>query len=164
MNIRPIRASDNQILAQIIRESIEALQLPKEGTAHSDPTTDDLFHLFKTEKSHYWVMEINHEVVGGCGIYPTNGLPNGCCELVRFFLKENVRGNGLGKRLMDKSEESAAKLGFNSIYLESFPDMKAAISLYEKNGYQYLSQSLGDTGHHACNVWMLKKLENNSTY
>jgi putative acetyltransferase len=57
---------------------------------------------------------------------------------------------------MQKSEETAIHFGFSSIYLESFPDMKAAIALYEKYNYQYLSNSLGETGHHACNVWMLK--------
>lgn len=158
MIIRPIQPSDNIALAKIIRESIESLGLPTEGTAHSDPTTDDLFKLFKYEKSYYWVLEIDQEVVGGCGIYPTNGLPNGCCELVRFFLKEKVRGKGYGKILMQKSEETAIQFGFKSIYLESFPDMKAAIALYEKYSYQYLSNSLGNTGHHACNVWMLKTL------
>ena len=157
MIIRPIQPSDNLALAKIIRESIESLGLPTEGTAHSDPTTDDLFKLFKYEKSYYWVLEIDQEVVGGCGIYPTNGLPNGCCELVRFFLKEKVRGKGYGKILMQKSEETAIQFGFKSIYLESFPDMKA-IALYEKYAYQYLSNSLGNTGHHACNVWMLKTL------
>ena len=158
MIIRPIQPSDNLALAKIIRESIESLGLPTEGTAHSDPSTDDLFKLFKCEKSYYWVLEIDQEVVGGCGIYPTNGLPNGCCELVRFFLKEKVRGKGYGKILMQKSEETAIQFGFKSIYLESFPDMKAAIALYEKYAYQYLSNSLGNTGHHACNVWMLKTL------
>jgi putative acetyltransferase len=156
MIIRPIQPSDNLALASIIRESIESLGLPTEGTAHSDPTTDDLFKLFQCEKSYYWVLEIEQEVVGGCGIYPTYGLPNGCCELVRFFLKEKVRGKGYGKILMQKSEETAIHFGFSSIYLESFPDMKAAIALYEKYNYQYLSNSLGETGHHACNVWMLK--------
>jgi putative acetyltransferase len=36
--------------------------------------------------------------------------------------------------------------------------MKAAVHLYQKFGYQSLQAPLGNTGHFACNVWMLKQL------
>jgi putative acetyltransferase len=45
------------------------------------------------------------------------------------------------------------------MYLESFPDMKEAIRLYEQNGFRYLDKPLGNTGHYACNVWMVKNLK-----
>jgi putative acetyltransferase len=44
------------------------------------------------------------------------------------------------------------------MYLESFPDMKEAIRIYEQNGFTYLDKPLGNTGHFACNVWMVKDL------
>ena len=47
----------------------------KPGTVYFDATTDNLFELFQKEKSVYYVAEINGKVVGGCGIYPTEGLP-----------------------------------------------------------------------------------------
>lgn len=155
--IRPIIPADNSLLAAIIRNGIEALNLPLEGTAHTDPTTDHLFELFQTSGSAYYVLEIDHEVMGGCGIYPSNGLPAGCAELVRFFLKPEARGNGYGKMLMKISEKEARMHGYKQLYLESFPDMQAAVHLYEKYGYKRLSQPLGNTGHFSCNVWMLKE-------
>lgn len=157
--IRPIVQTDNAALASIIRMNIEKLGLPTEGTAHSDPTTDHLFELFSTKGSDYWIVEAaDGAIVGGCGIYPTKALPEYCCELVRFFLLPSWHGLGIGKILMNKCIDTAQSLGYDSMYLESFPDMKAAISLYERYGFTYLTAPLGESGHFACNVWMLKKL------
>jgi putative acetyltransferase len=158
INFRPIQVSDNKGLAAIIRTSIELLHLPSEGTAHSDPTTDDLYTLFTTPNSYYFVAESNNSVLGGCGIYPSNGLPIGYCELVRFFLLPEARGKGLGLVLINKCIEKAIELGYKNMYLESFPDMTAAIHIYEKVGFNYLNHTLGNTGHFACNVWMEKQL------
>jgi putative acetyltransferase len=158
IELRPIQQSDNNALAHIIRSSIEALNLPTEGTAHSDPTTDNLFQHFQTPNSFYWVATHDETVLGGCGIFPSNALPIGCCELVRYFLTPKARGKGIGKMLLDKSIETSIELGYTTMYLESFPDMKEAITMYKKNGFEYLHYSLGNTGHHACNVWMLKEL------
>lgn len=160
MNIfyRPIKESDNEALARIIRSGIEQLQLPTVGTAHTDPTTDQLYTLFTKPGSYYWVATENENVLGGCGIYPSNGLPNSCCELVRYFLAPEARGKGIGKILIEKSIKTAIELGYTEIYLESFPEMKDAIAIYLKNGFSYLNGPMGSTGHFACNVWMLKKL------
>lgn len=155
---RIIKKEDNLALASIIKSSIEALKLPTEGTAHSDPTTNDLFQLFTHEKSTYIVVEENGKVLGGCGIYPTNGLPMKHAELVRFFLTSEARGRGIGKQLMKACEEKALALGYTHLYLESFPEMEAAIHLYKSFGYQQLDKPLGNSGHFACNVWMLKSI------
>jgi len=156
--IKFIESEHNAALASIIRSSIEALNLPSEGTAHSDPTTDDLANLFTKDKSGYFVLLENDKVLGGCGIYPSSGLPEKHAELVRFFLDPLARGKGFGKILMQKCEDLAKEFGYTHLYLESFPDMEAAIHLYQSFGYHKLTQALGNTGHFACNVWMRKVL------
>lgn len=160
MNIRyrTIAPADNATLAAIIRRGIDQLGLPSVGTAHSDPTTDDLANLFSKPLSHYFVVEIDEKVMGGCGIYPSAGLPEKYAELVRFFLDEKARGLGIGKHLMQECETLARNMGYTHLYLESFPEMEAAIHLYEKAGYLRLAKPLGNTGHFACNVWMVKEL------
>jgi putative acetyltransferase len=157
-NFRAILVADNAPLAAIIRQSIEDLNLPTEGTAHSDPTTDNLYQLFETPGSHYFVVEKDRKILGGCGIYPSNGLPNGYAELVRFFLHPEARGLGIGKELMHLCEQKAKEFGYTHLYLESFPEMQAAVHLYKSASYKHLSNSLGNTGHFACNVWMEKAL------
>ncbi len=155
---RSIKASDNIALASIIRSGIEAFNLPTVGTAHSDPTTDHLFQLFSTPNSYYIVLEIAGEVMGGCGIYPTNGLPNKHAELVRFFLDKKAQGFGYGKILIQQCEELAKQFGYTHLYLESFPEMEAAIHLYELYNFKRIEKQLGNSGHFSCNVYMLKEL------
>jgi putative acetyltransferase len=156
--IRPIKDTDNAALARILRDSLEEFDVPKEGTVYTDPTTDDLYHLFKQVNSVYYVAEENGAILGGCGIYPTEGLPEGYTELVKFYLSNKSRGKGIGKMMLEKCFTSALKLGYTHLYLESFPQFEKAVSMYEKTGFEMLSTPLGNSGHFACTIWMLKKL------
>lgn len=160
--IRTIKDTDNAALARILRDSLEEFDVPKEGTVYTDPTTDDLYNLFKQVDSVYYVAEENGVILGGCGIYPTKGLPKGYAELVKFYLSNKSRGKGIGKMMREKCFASALKLGYTHLYLESFPQFEKAVSMYEKAGFEMLSTALGNSGHFACTIWMLKKL-NRST-
>jgi putative acetyltransferase len=42
------------------------------------------------------VAEIDNEIVGCCGIYPANGLPRNCAELVKVYLAARSGGKGIG--------------------------------------------------------------------
>lgn len=158
MQIRQIKKEDNLSLATMIREVFHEHDAPQQGTVYSDPTTDNLYDLFQTEKSMLWVAEIDNEVVGCCGIYPTIGLQKNCVELVKFYLSAKSRGKGIGKTLMEKSIESAREFGYSELYLESLPIYSKAVSIYEKQGFVKLDKPLGDSGHTTCDIWMLKQL------
>lgn len=158
MIIRKIQEADNAVLATIIRRVFEEHDAPRQGTVYSDPTTDDLFDLFKAPKSVLWVAEVQGRVMGCCGIYPTEGLSQGCAELVKFYLNSEARGLGVGRALMEQCTQSAIELGYNQLYLESLPQFAAAIGIYEKQGYTAISHPLGQSGHTSCNVWMVKRL------
>ncbi|TCD11228.1 GNAT family N-acetyltransferase [Pedobacter frigidisoli] len=152
---RKIEEKDNTELAEVIRTILREFKIDKPGTVYTDPTTDHLFNVFTAKQSDYWVAEEDGLLIGGCGIYPTSGLPDGCVELVKLYTSAAARGKGVGKMLMQKSIESAQHFGYNEVYLESFPELKTAISMYEKVGFKKLSAPLGNSGHFACNVWML---------
>lgn len=158
--IREIRSGDNEVLAKIIRSCFHDFNVETAGTVYVDPTTDDLFTLFKTNNSKLFVAELDGELCGCCGIYPTDGLPEDCAELVKFYLSKKYRGLGIGHQLMVKSVEFANENGYNSIYIESLPEFSTAVSIYEKQGFEYLKKPLGNSGHNGCNLWMLKKLSN----
>ncbi|MFC4212688.1 GNAT family N-acetyltransferase [Pedobacter lithocola] len=155
VQIRKIEQTDNQELADLIRVVFREFKIDKPGTVYTDPTTDHLFEVFEKEGSAYWLAEEDGVLLGGCGIYPTDGLPDGCVELVKFYLSADARGKGIGKALMQKSIESAQHFGYNEVYLESFPELATAIGMYEKAGFKKLESPLGNSGHFACNVWML---------
>ncbi len=156
--VRLIQKEDNSEIARIIRAVLTEFNANKPGTVYYDPTTDDLYTLFSTPLSEYWVLELDGVVVGGSGIYPTRGLPGGCCELVKLYLLPIARGKGYGKMLIEKCFASAAKSGFSKVYLETMPELKMAVGLYQHCGFQYLNGPLGDSGHFGCDLWMIKDL------
>jgi len=156
--IRPIQSEDNQQIAALIRKVLTEFGRNQPGTVFTDPTTDQLHTLFSASGSCYWIAAKNDRILGGCGIFPTAGLPEGCAELVKFYLAPEARGKGLGKMLLEKSFEFARDFGFNQLYLESFPEFKTAIAMYERYGFKHIDAALGNSGHYACNVWMLKEL------
>lgn len=156
--VRPIEQKDNRNIAELIRTVFREFKIDMPGTVYTDPTTDDLFTLFKTPRSAYWIAEDNEMILGGCGIFPTKGLPEGCAELVKFYVSADARGKGIGNMLMQNSIESAKELGFTQLYLESFPELSKAVSMYIRSGFTYLPHALGNSGHFACTIWMTKNL------
>jgi len=158
MQIRPIEPADNEALAKVIRTALAEFGANKPGTVYFDPTTDALFELFRTPNSFYYVALVDGKVVGGCGIFPTDNLPDGTCELVKLYLAKEARGTGLGKQLMEISLSWAKENGYTQVYLESMPELAKAVSIYEKVGFKALDHPLGNSGHCGCDIWMLKKL------
>jgi putative acetyltransferase len=97
-------------------------------------------------------------MIGGCGIYPTPGLTEGCAELVKFYLLAPWRGKGTGRMLMEKCIESARQMGYRQLYLESLPELHKAVSMYIKSGFNHIPHPMGNSGHFGCTIWMLKDL------
>lgn len=156
--IRKVKRSDNKHLSTLIKAVFDEYDAPKVGTVYSDPTTDDLYELFKKPKSVLWVVEEGSEIVGCCGIYPTDGLPNDCAELVKFYLMPKARGRKIGTRLMEQNIQSAIELGYSQLYIESLSQFDNAVKMYQKLGFKNLTKPLGETVHTSCNIWMIKKL------
>ena len=158
IHFRQIQESDNQSIAVIIRTSLAEFGANKPGTVYYDPTTDDLYNLFQTKGSVYFIAELNGNIVGGAGIYPTNNLPQCYCELVKMYLSKEVRGLGLGRHLIEKCLQWAKENNYTHCYLETMPELRKAVSVYEKFGFSYLNGPLGNSGHFGCDVWMIKEL------
>jgi len=156
--IRTIQPADNTALASIIRHSLTEFGANKPGTVFYDPTTDALYELFQAPGSTYFVAEENGRILGGAGLFPTAGLPEGVCELVKMYLHKDSRGKGLGRLLINKCLDTARDMGYRKVYLETMPELRKAVSVYEKFGFSYLGGPLGNTGHFGCDVWMIKEL------
>jgi len=159
LSIRTIQPADNQPLALIIRNALTEFGANKPGTVYYDPTTDALYDLFQTQGSIYYVAELNGQLIGGAGIYPSAGLPPDTCELVKMYLSPEARGKGTGKTLIEKALQFAREAGYKKVYIETMPELRKAMSVYEKFGFRYLDGPLGQTGHFGCGVWMLLEFE-----
>lgn len=157
--IRPIQSDDNIALAQIIRKALEEFGANHPGTVYFDDSTDHLFELFNaTPQSQYLVAEKDGKIMGGAGIFPTEGLPKHTCELVKMYLLPEARGKGLGKQMINLCMELAKEKGFEQMYLETMPELKKAIDIYEKFGFTFLNAPMGNSGHTGCDICMIKVL------
>lgn len=158
-SIRPISKDDNPFIAKIIRTALEEFGANKPGTVYYDQSTDQLYELFTTHAgSAYFIAEENGQILGGAGIFPTEGLPTGTCELVKMYLSKEARGKGLGQKMIAYSMQWAKENGYHQVYLETMPELKKAVHVYEQFGFHYLSAPMGNSGHCGCDIWMLKAL------
>ncbi len=156
--IRDILPFDNAALASIVRNTLAEFGANHPNTAYYDPATDTLFEVFQAPGSKYFVAEMDNVIAGGGGIYPTDGLSPDTCELVKMYLLPQGRGIGLGRTLIEKCIAAAKEIGYKNIYLETMPELKQALKVYEKFGFDYLKGPMGNSGHSGCSLWMLKKL------
>lgn len=158
ITIRTIQPMDNAELAVIVRDTLTEFGANVPGTVYFDPTTDALYELFQAPRSAYFIAEKEGKMLGGGGIYPTEGLPSNTCELVKMYLLPEARGLGLGRTLIEQCIQTAKAYGFEQIYLETLPELRMAVKTYEKFGFEYLCSPMGDSKHFGCGLWMLKKL------
>ncbi len=156
--IRPISPEDNKIIASIIRRSLEEFHANKPGTVYYDSTTDHLSDIFEIGHSAYFILEETGVIAGGAGFYPTPDLPPHTCELVKMYLSSSFRNKGYGKILLQNCIAKAKENGYTKMYIETMPELKGAISMYEKAGFSYLEGPLGKSGHTGCDVWMEKEI------
>lgn len=158
MHIREIEPHDNLGIEKVIKSTFVELQLPLVGTAYEDIETTQMYEAYQTPKSFYLVIEDSGHIRGGVGIKPLKASKPGICELQKMYFLKELRGQGWGKKMLVACLEKAKKEGYEFCYLETIPALKAAIRLYEQHGFEYLNAPMGQTGHHSCDLWMLKKL------
>lgn len=158
IHIRQIEKKDNEGIAAIIRQSLTDFKANKPGTVYFDATTDTMWENFEVDRSFYFVLEENDKLAGGCGFYPTEGLPADTCELVKMYLSASFRKKGYGQLLLTKIIEKAKEAGYTNMYIETLPELTNAIELYKKNGFTFINAPLGNSGHSGCDIWMIKKI------
>jgi putative acetyltransferase len=105
----------------------------------SDPGTTDL-DLADIQREYldkggiFDVLVDEHgRIVGSVGLYRLN--PS-TCELRKMYLAGELRGQGLGRRMLSHAIAKAKELGYSRIELETASVLKEAIALYERHGFR----------------------------
>jgi len=159
VTIRKIEKNDNENVWKIIRSVFEEHGINRPGTAYHDEGLKNMCEMHSVPGSAYFVAMINGELVGGAGIFPSKGLPQDTCELVKMYLLPEARGKGIGKLMIQQCTDFAKSLGYGVIYLETMPELSKAIGMYEKEGFIRLDKPMGNTGHYSCSIWMTKNIQ-----
>jgi N-acetylglutamate synthase-like GNAT family acetyltransferase len=87
-----------------------------------------------------WIVERDGEHAGSLAM--TDEGDGVAC--IRFFvLDAEVRGAGLGRRLLEELLHAARAAGFERAVLETFSDLTAAAHLYRQHGFREVSAESG---------------------
>lgn len=157
-SIRAIEKADNVHVANVIRRVMTEFGAVGKGYSIEDAEVDEMFENYGDERSCYYVVEKDDAISGGAGIAPLAGGDASICELRKMFFLPELRGLGLGKRLIELLMEEARSRGFETCYLETLERMERANTLYQKTGFELLDGPIGDTGHCSCELWYALKL------
>lgn len=157
--IRPITLNDNQEIASVIRTVLIEMGVPKVGTAYADKALDEMYETYDVPRASYFVVEQDGKLVGGAGIAQLQNYDGPICELQKMYFLDAIRGTGMGSKMMQSCLQFAKQHGYEEVYIETMPYMEAAQKLYRKSGFKYIDGPMGDTGHCACPIHMLKNLK-----
>src|SRR3954452_5016781 len=95
---------------------------------------------FARENEAIWIVERDGRHAGSLAM--TDEDDGVAC--VRFFvLDSELRGSGLGARLLDELLDTARANGFEQAVLETFSDLSAAAHLYGERGFRVVSAETG---------------------
>ena len=84
-------------------------------------------------------VDTDGAAVGCCGVYPLEGHRDSpVCELRKMALLPAWRGQGLGRRLLERALAFARGRGYGRIELDTASSLKEAIALYRRAGFRPL--------------------------
>ena len=156
--IRPMEEKDKTVVADIIRRVMTEFGAVGCGYSINDSEVDDMYTAYAPAGSEFYVVELDGQVLGCGGYAPLTGGDRVTCELRKMYFQSELRGLGVGAKLLNLCLEEAANAGYEHCYLETMDGMDQARRLYGTHGFKYLDKPMGNTGHTSCGTWMSRKL------
>jgi ribosomal protein S18 acetylase RimI-like enzyme len=145
-----IQTSDSKYLNEIIYLYIEAFS---EGQSQQYIDLENLNQYIKLilKEGYAHIAFENEKIIGTvllCPLILDKDLPleisknfniMKCIYVAEIMVKENARGKGIGKRLLQEFFENVDKNRFTDAFIRVWDQNTPAISLYEKMGFTYLT-------------------------
>jgi putative acetyltransferase len=132
MRIREATAADGDAIRSIVSETLAEFGFPVESDG-TDADLTDVPRSYQSRGGVFRVIEDDSGSVVGCGgLYPVD---DKSVELRKMYFRPGIRGQGLGRKLLDDLIDAARRLSFNRIELETASNLTAAIALYQRAGF-----------------------------
>lgn len=158
--LRRVSEADDAQVCSLIRAVMPEFGADGSGFAIHDPEVRAMTAAYARPGAAFWVITRGDDVILGCGGYaPLDGGAADTCEIRKMYFLPEIRGMGMGARLLEHILEGAAEDGYRRAYLETLYRMAQARRLYESFGFVQLDEPLGDTGHFGCDAWYARDLD-----
>jgi putative acetyltransferase len=132
--IRDWQPSDRDAAAEVIHSVLAEYGLAWEPEG-ADQDVLNVETCYLKQNGEFWVVEHQGNVVGTGAYYPIHRGHN-AVEIRKMYLKPEVRGQGVGRFLLNQLEMAIATRGFAEIWVETASALKEAVVLYETSGYE----------------------------
>lgn len=132
MNIHPAKDSDIDAIKSIVFTVLNEYGLESDSSG-IDQDLDSIEQSYWSNGGYFGVVENAGEIIATLGLYK---IDDTTCELRKMYALPSARGKGLGKFLMDFAISKARELEFERIVLETAAELKEAIGLYKKYGFE----------------------------
>ena len=125
--VRLMTANDEAL--RILEEYYEAVHVVQQDKPAS------VQGILNSPGSGMWLAYMRDEVVGCVVLRKLDSIPR-ASECKRLYVRPSARGNRIADKLLDAQEAFARSEGIEWIYLDTYDDLKTAIALYERRGYE----------------------------
>ncbi len=133
MRIREATNADIEQVKKIVFTALAEYGLTHDSIGVDSDLEDIEANYIRTGGMFEIVEDDDGQIIGCVGLHR---ISDGVCELRKMYLEREVRGKGLGKRLLERCVEQARRLGYRRVELETAAPLKEAISLYERYGFR----------------------------
>lgn len=132
--IRDWQPRDRQAAFNLIRSVLAEYGLTCEPQG-ADQDVWEVETYYQQTGGQFWVIETQRQLVGTAAYYPIQRGQR-AVEIRKMYLLPKARSQGLGRFLLYTLEQEIIRQGFEQIHIETASVLRAAVQLYERNGYQ----------------------------
>jgi ribosomal protein S18 acetylase RimI-like enzyme len=130
MKIKEVHRLNTRIFNAVLK------LLPQLGSNYELPTRKHLNEILISEKTHFFIAELDNKEIIGMLTIGTYEIPSGTKAWIEDVVVDgSQRGKGFGRDLMLFAIDFASSKGIEKIELTSRPSRIAANQLYQKLGF-----------------------------
>lgn len=150
IEIRPLLPGDDATVFRTLNEEWITRHFTLE--AKDIETLCDPENTILSKGGHIFVLYADAKPVGCVALLPMN---DGVYELSKMAVSPHLRGQGLGRRLLQHVIEQARMIGAKSLFLGSNTKLSNAVHLYESVGFRHVPpETLPPNPYTRANVFM----------
>lgn len=83
-------------------------------------------------ESSFYIIEQHGQSIGMGGV---RRVRDGVCEMKRVYVRDVAKGQGLGRRLVERLIDDGRRFGYHTMYIDTSPTLETAVGLYERLGF-----------------------------